>query len=45
LNVGGEWIYDEFASGAGVTSVGLEEKAPAPPTEEEKKGILDLFKN
>jgi len=45
LNVGGEWIYDEYAHGAGVTSVGLEEKAPAPPTEEEKKGILDLFKN
>jgi penicillin-binding protein 1A len=45
LNVGGEWIFEEFAHGAGVTSVGLEEKAPAPPTEEEKKGILDLFKN
>ena len=45
LNVGGEWIYDEFAHGNGVASVGLEERAPAPPTEEEKKGILDLFKN
>jgi penicillin-binding protein 1A len=45
ISVGGDWIYDEFARGAGVTSVGLEERAPAPPTEEEKRGILDLFKN
>jgi penicillin-binding protein 1A len=45
LQIGGEWFFEEYAHGAGVTSLGLEEKAPAPPTEEEKKGILDLFKN
>ena len=46
VNVGGEWIYDEYAHGAGVASLGLEAApAPAPPTEEERKGILDLFKN
>jgi penicillin-binding protein 1A len=46
LNVGGEWIYEEYAHGAGVTSLGLD-AAPAPtaPTEDEKKSILDLFKN
>jgi penicillin-binding protein 1A len=46
INVGGEWVYDEFAHGAGVTSVGLDQ-APPPtaPTEDEKKSILDLFKN
>ena len=43
--VGGDWIYDEYAHGAGVGSLGLNEKAPAPPTEEERKGILDLFRN
>jgi penicillin-binding protein 1A len=45
VNIGGEWMYEEFTQGNGVVSVGLEEKAPAPPTEDEKKGILDLFKN
>jgi penicillin-binding protein 1A len=42
---GGEWFYEEYTQGNGVISVGLEEKAPTPPTEEERKGILDLFKN
>ena len=28
VNVGGEWFYEEYARGAGVSSVGLEEKAP-----------------
>jgi penicillin-binding protein 1A len=45
LNIGGDWIYDEYTQGAGVGSLGLDEKAPAPPTEEERKGILDLFRN
>ena len=46
INVGGEWVYEEYAHGAGVTSLGLD-AAPAPvaPTEDEKKSILDLFKN
>jgi penicillin-binding protein 1A len=46
LNIGGEWLYEEYAHGAGVTSLGLD-AAPAPvaPTEDEKKSILDLFKN
>ncbi len=56
LNIGGEWFYDEFARGAGVNSLGLGDplpdgstpgvpgKAPAPAAEE-KKSILDLFRN
>jgi penicillin-binding protein 1A len=45
VNVGGDWVYEEYANGAGIASLGLDERAPTPPTEEEKKSILDLFKN
>jgi penicillin-binding protein 1A len=46
MNIGGEWYYDEFSPGNGVASLGLEEKVQAPaPSEEERKSILDLFKN
>jgi penicillin-binding protein 1A len=44
VNVNGEWYYDEYARGAGVASLGLEDKLPAPPDEEERRGILDLFR-
>jgi len=51
LRLNNEWYFDEFATG-GVTALGLEEKpegAAAPtlplPPGEEKKRILDLFKN
>ncbi len=44
VNLGGEWYYEEFTHGNGVSSVGLEDKLPAAPSEEEKKSILDLFK-
>jgi len=43
-NVGGEWYYDEYGPAAGVSSVGLDEKLPATPNEEERKSILDLFR-
>ncbi len=71
INVGGEWYYDEYARGAGVSSLGMAEQpaipaatdgsllnsdgqppaprpAGAPPTRpasEERKSILDLFRN
>ena len=62
VNIGGEWFYEEYAKGAGVSSLGLGTATPAidgaPPTEpaagtpisvlppaDEKKRILDLFKN
>jgi penicillin-binding protein 1A len=48
VHVDGEWYYDEFARGAGVTSLGLESKPEAiqpQPAADEKKTIIDLFKN
>lgn len=55
INLGGEWYYDEYARGSGVSSLGLEDKsAPGPdgqpakqalPPADEKKSILDLFRN
>jgi penicillin-binding protein 1A len=52
LNIGGEWFYDEFAKGAGVNSLGLGDPLPDNPgkpaaggAQEEKKSILDLFRN
>jgi penicillin-binding protein 1A len=45
VNVAGEWYYDEYSPGQGITTLGTED-APPPqaPTEDEKKGILDLFR-
>jgi penicillin-binding protein 1A len=44
VNLGGEWYYEEYTHGSGVSSLGLEDKLPVAPTEDEKKGILDLFR-
>ena len=50
VNVNGEWYYDEYARGSGVSSLGLEDKGAPPPagaatnTDEERKSILDLFR-
>jgi penicillin-binding protein 1A len=41
VNRGGDWFYDEYTKGAGVTSLGLE----GNKAEQEKKSILDLFRN
>ena len=41
---GGREHYEEYARGAGVSSVGLEDKAPVAPSEEERNSILDLFR-
>ena len=40
----GYWVYQEFANGAGVQSLGLEDVIPPPPTVDERRGILDLFR-
>ena len=55
VNIGGEWFYDEYARGAGVSSVGMEDSprargatpgdAQALPPADEKRKILDLFRN
>jgi penicillin-binding protein 1A len=48
VNVGGEWFYDEYARGSGISSLGLDDSGkstiPMPPADE-KKSILDLFRN
>jgi penicillin-binding protein 1A len=44
VNMGGEWYYEEYARGNGVTSMGLDAKLPEASSDEEKKGILDMFK-
>jgi penicillin-binding protein 1A len=42
---GGYWIFEEFAGGQGVASVGLEDPLPPQaPSAEEKSSILDLFR-
>ena len=40
----GDWLFEEFSGGAGVSSVGLADKLPEAPTETERKSILDLFR-
>jgi penicillin-binding protein 1A len=47
VNIGGEWYYEEFSPGQGVSTLGMEETVPAAPTapnDDEKRGILDLFR-
>lgn len=55
LNIGGEWFYDEYARGNGINSLGLGDSLPegsttgsgitTAPAYDEKKSILDLFRN
>ncbi|MFO1192150.1 MAG: penicillin-binding protein 1A [Rhodoferax sp.] len=55
VNIGGEWYYDEFARGGGVSSVGMDDNGPPGkttpadpsvlPPGDEKRRILDLFRN
>jgi penicillin-binding protein 1A len=51
VNVGGEWYFDEFAAKAGITTLGMDGSSTATPQTipmpmaDEKKKILDLFKN
>lgn len=54
VNVDGEWFYQESLSGSGVRSLGMDvdwdaaggaEQPTAPPDEQERNSILDLFRN
>ncbi len=46
LYVNGDWYFEEYAKGNGVTSLGLgNEKGGTLPEPDEKKRILDLFRN
>jgi penicillin-binding protein 1A len=44
ISIGGEWYYEEYTHGAGVSSLGLEDRRPVAPSDEERNSILDLFK-
>lgn len=43
----GDWVFIEYSKGAGVTSLGLDSKSGHSelPANDEKKKILDLFRN
>jgi len=47
--VGGEWYFEEFVKGGGVSALNSDEKQnadhAAPANAEDKKKIMDLFKN
>jgi len=50
VNVGNEWVYEEYAKGGGVSTLGTGVDSPgaspnAPPAGEERNRILDLFRN
>ena len=50
VHIGSEWYYDEFTKAAGVSSVTLDDSPDGTQTQslppaDEKKRILDLFKN
>jgi len=46
LYVNGDWYFEEYAKGGGVTSLGLgNEKGGTLPEADERKKILDLFRN
>ena len=48
VNIGGEWFYEEYTSGTGVKELGPDSPsesptAPEPSSDDEKRGILDMF--
>jgi penicillin-binding protein 1A len=53
VHLGNEWFYDEYAKGNGVSTLGADDKSAtgdavspqALPVPDEKKRILDLFRN
>ena len=45
VQLGADWVFAEYAHGSGVGTLGVEEESvPQPPTEDERKSILDLFR-
>lgn len=47
VNMGGDWVYPEFAGNNGISSLGgnADGQAGTLPPEEERNRILDLFRN
>ncbi len=44
VQVGSNWVFDEFGANRGVSSLGLEDKVPQPADAQERNSILDLFR-
>ncbi len=47
VNAGGEWFYEEFARGNGVSSLGIDGRSggvQSPPPSDERRNILNLFR-
>ncbi len=49
VQMGGDWFYSEYSGGSSISSLGADNdikgQADAMPPEEERKRILDLFRN
>ena len=45
VNVAGEWYYDNYAPGSGMARIGGGEGEAVPVESDEKRSILDLFRN
>jgi len=41
---GGYWMFEEYAAGQGISSLGLQDTVPQAPSPEERSSILDLFR-
>ena len=41
---GGYWMFEEYAAGQGISSLGLQDTVPQAPSAEERSSILDLFR-
>jgi len=44
VDIGGNWIFDEYAQGGGIGVLGGDQHVPQAPTTEERRSILDLFR-
>ncbi|MCK6425667.1 MAG: penicillin-binding protein 1A [Burkholderiaceae bacterium] len=49
VQIGGDWRYEEYTQGGGIEALGLDDppaaSAPAAPSPDERRSILDLFRN
>jgi penicillin-binding protein 1A len=44
ISSGNDWYFEEFTRGTGVQGLGLEDRNPKPPDDDERRSILDLFR-
>jgi penicillin-binding protein 1A len=44
IGSGNDWYFEEFTRSSGVQGLGLEDRAPKPADDDERRSILDLFR-